>query len=87
MASLVSCAAGNTLILSSTCDFRTTKAELVAVVSLSKSVRRQQIGLGQEHCLFATVPAFNRRAPRLSSVSRKAGGAPGDDDEPTKTGE
>lgn len=31
------------------------------------------------------MPAFHRRAPRLSSVSRKAG-APGDGDEPTKRG-
>lgn len=40
--------------------------------------------MGQDCSGFAIAPAFLRRAPRLSSVRRGAGGAPGDDDEVTK---
>lgn len=80
MASLVSCvgrAASNGLLSSTLRDFRITKAELGPAVS---RVQRQQIGLGKQDCF---LPAFHRRARRLSSVSRKAG-APGEDDETKK---
>lgn len=91
MASLVSsvCRASGGVFLSP-CDSRTKcsvgqpKAELVPSVSHS-DVRRQQIGVGRD-CCFAIAPAFGRRGLRLSSVRRRAGGAPGDDDEPTKPG-
>lgn len=79
-------------VFSSPCDSRTKycvsrpRAEFVPSVFRSKNVRRRQIGLGQDCSGFAIAPAFLRRAPRLSSVRRGAGGAPGDDDEVTKGG-
>jgi hypothetical protein len=90
MASLVSSACrASGGVFSSPCVSRTKcsvsqlKAELVPSVSYSS--RRQKLGLGQD-CCFAISPAFGRRGPRLSSVRRSAGEAPGDDDEPTKRG-
>ena len=92
MASMVTCvgrASGG--LLSSSCHSRSKcsashwKAELLPSVSLSKNARRQQIGLGHG-CCFAIAPGFGRRGPRLLSIRRGAGGAPGDDDEQAKRG-
>ena len=84
MASLVSSACrASGGVFSSPCGSSQLKAELVPSVSYSS--RRQKLGLGQD-CCVAISPAFGRRGPRLSSVRRSAGEAPGDDDEPTKRG-